>query len=137
MNRYEKAYKGLLFYMLRYKEVIRIVDDSNVFIPNREHRLLACEITSFYEKYENINIADFTAFLGDKKELVEIVNQIFDLPLPEEYINEEIDDYIKVLNEYTVNLEQKRLEELMKESKSDIDKADIAKKIIELKKEWI
>ena len=134
VDRYQKAYQGLLFYMLRYKEVIRIVDESNVFIPSKQHRYVACEIVSFYEKYGQINMADFIAYLGDKKELVDIVNQLFDLPLPEEYIREEIDDYIKVLNEYTINLEIKRLEEVLKNSNSDIDKASIANKIMGLKK---
>jgi DNA primase len=133
-NKYQEAYERLLFYMLRHKEVIRLVDESDVFIPEQEYRYLACEIISFYKKYETISIADFIAYLQDKKELIETLNKIMYLPLPEDYIREEIDDYIKVLNDYTISLEIKRLETLFKSSNSGLDKANIANQIMELKK---
>jgi DNA primase len=133
-NRYQESYERLLFYMLRHKEVIRLFDESDVFIPAQEYRYLACEIVSFYNKYQSIDIADFMAYLEDKKELLNTLSKIMFLPLPEDYVREEIDDYIKVLNEYTVDLEIKRLEELMKNTTSVIDKANIVNKIIQLKK---
>jgi DNA primase len=133
-DRYRESYERLLFYMLRHKEVIRIVDESDVFIPDKEYRYLACEIISYYNKYHNIEIADFITYLEDKKELTNTLNKIMILQLPEEYLREEIDDYIKVLNEYTIDMEIKRLEGLLKTSISDIDKAEIVNKIIELKK---
>ncbi|MDD4643830.1 MAG: DNA primase [Bacilli bacterium] len=133
-SKYEKAYERLLFYMLKYKEVIRLFDDSDVFIPVKEYRYLACEIISFYKKYGDINIADFIAYLGSKKELMEILSQIIMLPLPEEYSREEIDDYIKVLNDYTVEIEIKRLEGVLKECSVDTDRANIANQIMELRK---
>lgn len=133
-NRYQQAYERLLFYMLRHKEVIRLYSESGVFIPAQEYRFLACEILSFYKKYDNIEIADFMAYLEEKKDLNDTLKKVFFLDLPEEYIREEIDDYIKVLNEYTVDLELKRLQTLFKESTSDIDKASIANQIMELRK---
>jgi DNA primase len=133
-NKYQEAYERLLFYMLRHKEVIRLVDESDVFIPSQEYRYLFCEIISFYKKYETISIADFITYLEDKKELLDTLNKVMYLPLPEDYIREEIDDYIKVLNDYTITLEIKRLEEIFKNTNSEIDKANIANQIIELKK---
>lgn len=133
-NRYQKAYERLLFYMLRHKEVVRLFDEGDVFIPAQEYRYLAGEIVSFYKKYQTIDIADFIAYLEDKKELANTLSTIMLLTLPDEYLREEIDDYIKVLNDYTIEMEAKRLEGVFKDSTSDGDKANIGNQIIELRK---
>ncbi|MDD2203557.1 MAG: DNA primase [Bacilli bacterium] len=133
-NKYQKAYESLLFYMLKYKEVIRLFDESNAFIPDKEYRFLACEIMDFYKKFQKIDIADFIAYLGDKKEFINTLSEIIRLPLPENYIREEIDDYIKVLNEYSILMEAQMLTDNFDRSNSDSDKAHIANQILELKK---
>lgn len=133
-NKYQQAYERLLFYMLKHKEIIRLFDESDAFIPNKDYRYLACEMISFYKKYDRIDEADLYAYLGDKKELTDILGTISKLPLPETYEREEIDDYFKLLNEYTVEMEINRLKGLYKETNSQIEKAKIADQMMELKK---
>jgi DNA primase len=132
-SKYQKACERIIFYMLHYKEVIRLFNESSVFIPIQEYRYLACEIVSFYTKYQCISIADFMAYLGDKKELADTLSKVLILPLPETYIGEEIEDYIDVLNACTVEMEIKRLQNVF-QSSSDGDKAHIANQIMELRK---
>lgn len=134
-NKYEKAYERLLFYMLKSKEVIRMFDDRGVFIPVKEYRYLACEIVSFYKKYGDINLANFIAYLGSKKELINVLSKIQMLLLPEEYSREEIDDYIKVLNDYMTEMEIKRLKDAVNDCNADSDKAELADQIMQLRKE--
>lgn len=130
-NKYQLACQNLIFYMLRYKEVIRFFNDSDVFIPVANYRYLACEILTFYKKYGDIVIADFIAYLEDKKELLDVLNKITALDLPEQYHREEIDDYIKTLNDYMIELTKQKLQTEFKNSE---DKVAIANKIMELRK---
>lgn len=134
-NRYQIAYERLLFYMLRHKEVIRLFDENNVFIPAQEYRYLAAEIVSFYKKYQYISIADFIAYLEGDKNLINVLSKINVMALPEEYVREEIEDYIKVLGEYTIEMEKQRLEKLFNESDNKEEKTNVANKIMELRKE--
>ncbi len=130
-NKYQLACQNLIFYMLRYKEVIRFFNESNVFIPVANYRYLACEILTFYKKYGDINIADFIAYLEDKKELLDVLDKIIHLELPEQYHREEIDDYIKTLNDYMIELTKQKLQTEFKNSE---DKVAIANQIMELRK---
>jgi len=134
LNKYEQAEQRMLYYMLHYKEVIKIYKNHNCYFPNQIARYLASEIVQYYDKYKNIEIADYLSYLGDKEELVNLTTKIMALQLPEEYLEDEINDYIKVLDEFTINLELNNLEEQFKKE-TDIElKTEIATKIIEIKK---
>lgn len=132
-NKYEKAEQRLLFYMLKHKEVIRIFENHHCYMNSQSYRYLANEIVYFYKNYDDINIADFIAYLGDKKELVDVTSGIISLDLPETYSYEEINDYINVLNEQTVEIEITRLNQLFKAESNPLSKAEIAKTIADLK----
>ncbi len=135
ISKYQKAYETLLYYMLKYVEVIRAFDEQSVFIPTANYRYLACEIVSFYNKYKSIDIADLIAYLEDKNELVLTLGKINSLDLPETYIKEEIDDYIKLLNDYPIEImEKKKLEKAYQEAITDEEKINIANQILDLKK---
>jgi DNA primase len=133
LNKFQKAEERLLFYMLKHKEVIRIYDNHHCYISSQLYRYLANEIVYFYHKYDHIGIADFIAFLGDKKELVEATGHIINLNLPETYTQDEIMDYIEVLNQQAVEMEIIRLSKLFKSEDDPLHQAEIAKKITELK----
>ena len=69
--------------------------------------------------------------MEDKKELLDVLNKITALDLPEQYHREEIDDYIKTLNDYMIELTKQKLQTEFKNSE---DKVAIANKIMELRK---
>ncbi len=133
LDKYDKAERRLIFYMLRYPEVIKIYEKNKCFFPGQNFRYLVNEIMSYYKKYEQINIADFIAFLGDKEELVAALSLVNVMDISENYTNEEIMDYIYLLNDYNVEQEIKRLTNIFK-SETDCDrKTEIAKEISKLK----
>ncbi|MDD4036394.1 MAG: DNA primase [Bacilli bacterium] len=122
-NKYEKAEQRLLYYMLKSKEIINLYELNVSYLPTAICRVLANEIIYYYKKHGNISTADFITYLGDNKELIELVGDIESLNLKENYSVDEVDDYIKVLKEFNVNSEIERLTDLIK------NEIDISKKV--------
>jgi hypothetical protein len=91
------------------------------------------ELLYFYKKYNRLNIADFIAFLNGKNELIEALSLVDNMNIPENYFIDEIKDYIDLLNNYGVELEIKRLNNLFKSEVDENKKIEIAKKIADLK----
>jgi len=133
LNKYEKAEMRLLYYMLRHEEVIKIFKNNKSYMPTQSYRYLCNEILYYYKKYNNINIADFISFLEDKKDLLEALSKINSITVNENYSSEEINDYINLLNTYSIEREIKRLTNLFKSETDEMKKAEIGKKISELK----
>lgn len=133
LNKYEKAERRLIFYMIRHVEAMRIFERNKCFLPTQSFRYLANEILYFYKKYDNINIADFISYLNGKEELAEALSVVNTMDICENYSNQEIMDYINLLNNYSVEVEIKRLTNLFKSEIDDGKKAEIAKQISDLK----
>lgn len=131
-DKYEKAEEYLLYYMLKHKEIIRIVMDSGVFFSNQTRRFLASEIINYYNQYNTINEADFLSYLMDKKELNDELKKIMVLPLQEECTHEEINDYLQVIHEGLVEKEINRLKKVLKEETDSVKQNEIACQIIDL-----
>ncbi len=133
LDKYDKAERRLIYYMIRYPEVIKIYENNKCFLPTQNFRYLVSEILSYYKKYEEINIADFIAYLGDKQELVDALSTINIMDISENYTHEEIMDYVNLLNDYNVEKEIKRLTNLFKSEIDSDRKTEIAKEISKLK----
>ena len=132
-NKYEKAERRLIFYMIRYPEVIRIYENNKCNFPTKEFRFLASEIIYYYNKHNCLNIADFLSYLNDKEELLEAFKKIDTLNINENYCYEEIMDYINLLNDYSIKERIKILTKEFKKENDFIKKTEIAKEISELK----
>lgn len=133
LDKYQKAERQLLYYMLKSKEVIKRYEDDVSYLPTINGRVLANEIIAYTNKYGHINIADFITYLGDKQELIKLVSEIEMFNLKEEYTIDEINDYIKTLNEFSVINEIERLKNLMKNELDIMKKAKYAETIRRLK----
>ena len=133
LNKYEKSERELIFYMIRYPEVIRIYENNKCYFPTKEFRYLANEIVHYYDKHDKLVIADFLSYLSDKKELLDAFNVIDVMDISDNYTHEQIMDYIDKLNEYSIN---EQIKKLMNEFKKETDsnkKIEIANEIQELK----
>ena len=133
LDKYQKAERRLLFYMIRYKEVVKIFKNNRCYIPTQEFRYLANEIVHYYDKYDKLEVADFLSYLSDKEELLKAFNEIDVMDIPINYSFDEIMDYINVINNYSVN---KEIDKLYNEFKKETDrekKIEIAEKISKLK----
>ena len=96
------------------------------------YRILAREIIDYYFKYGNINIADFTSYI-EESNIKPIFKEIIGLDLDMNVSNTTILEYLKVINDYNVSLEIKRLENLMKDKIDPLEQAKIGNQILKLK----
>lgn len=133
LNKYEKAERRLIFYMIRYPEVIRIYEKNKCYIPTKEFRYLANEIIHYFNKQKSLLIADFLSYLSDKKELLDAFNLIDTMDISENYSYEEIMDYINILNKYNIEEQIKKLTNDFKKETDEIKKIEIFKEISNLK----
>ena len=133
-DKYDKAESALIYYMLKSPEVITMYNKKVTYIPNKEYRLLAREISSFYKNFGFINEADFIDYIECDPELMETISKINKQNSKETYTLEEIEDYINVIRDYNVKEEIKRLTNKMKTLTDPLDKAKIAEEIVGLKK---
>lgn len=131
-TKYEKAEKALLYYMLRDEGAIRIYEEEVTFMPTKEYRNLAREIDLFYNNYHHMELADFMTYISGKEKMEEALSTIVSLPLKEEAQKEELRDYARVIREYTVKNEIKRLQKEMAGASLE-EKTRLATRIVELR----
>lgn len=133
-NKYELASKCLIHYMLKDKKAIKIYNNAKIFIPDEKYRLLAREISSFYLNNGFINIADLMNSFIDDADMINLIGEIETIDLSDNYDEEKINDYIKVLRDYSVNNEIKKLENQLHVTNNRDEKLMLAQKLLDLKK---
>lgn len=134
INKYIKAEQNLLYYMLDNEEVVKMYKKNVTYMPTDRYRVLAREISYFYKQNGYINLADMMTFVTDDDNLTKTINEIISLDLKDSYNVEEINDYINIIREFNIKKETNRLKELIKTEIDPIKKAEIAQKIVEIKK---
>ena len=119
-NGFLKAMESLIYYSLNYPKVITIIDNSNVYIPNTNVRLLLNEIIAYYNRFGDINEADFYTYLSnmEKEDLIKELKKVLkdDYPILDNDI--QINDSLLAIKRYNIALEIKKLE---KEIKEEVD----------------
>ena len=124
-------FKYISEFMLKFKSF------CNSYFINSYYRNLAAEISYYYHEYGEIVIADFYTYLNDKKELLEVFNEIQKLDLENNISNVTIMEYVKVINDYNIKEEIKRLENEMKKETDEEEKIKYLERIRKLKiGEW-
>ncbi len=133
-NQYELASRNLICYMLKDEDVIKRVEKEVTFFPNDLIRTLANEIIFYYHKYGVLKVADFISYIANNEEELKLFNEILSIDnLAAEYSNEEIDDYIKVINSYPVKKKESELKEKLKKETDPLKQAKILSEIMSLK----
>ena len=133
IDKYEKTLQILIYYMLTRKGTITLVENSNVYFPIDLYRKLYLEISDYYNKYGIINIADFSTYLEEKREFKDIFKEIINLDLDNNVSDLIILDYLKVIDNYNMSLEIKRLENLIMNEVDPLEQAKISNQIRKLK----
>lgn len=112
LNKYGQATNNLLYYMAVAPEIIDYVEKKVLMIVDDKKRRLFNEIIYYYHKYGDLIIADFISYLNTKTDVFDDFNEILNMNLKKEYINEEINDYIKCVNDWykESKIEKLRLE---------------------------
>ena len=135
-TKYDVAQRSLIFYMLNSSNIIKKYIKKLVFLPNDNYRTLANKIRYFYEEHENkFDVADFYTYISqnNNNEIIKTLDDILNMNLNQEYKDEEIEDYFKVINDYNIKKQQNRIQD---ELGQDIDislKKEKLKKLVELK----
>ena len=130
INQYDNASISLIYYMLRDSKIISLVEHNITYFPNTEIRALSNEIISYYHKYKTINIADFISYISDKESEMKLFNNIMNLQLKDNYLEEEIDDYIKVVNSYPIKKKNEELKSKIKNEKDPIEQAKLLNELL-------
>ncbi len=99
-NKYGQATNNLLYYMVISPDVINLSEKKVIMIMDDKKRRLFNEIIAYYHRYGGIILADFITYLNTKTDVADSFQEIISLNLKKEYTKEEIDDYIKCVNEY-------------------------------------
>lgn len=133
-TKYDEAIEYILYFMMNSVVYIRMFKKKLGFIPLVKYRDLCNDILCYYELNKTINLADFISFIGGREDKLKLVNEIVN-NTNEELMNEkEMENFIKIVDEYIVKA---KIEELKKQMKDELDinnKMIIADKITKLKK---
>ena len=132
-DRYGSASRNLLYYMIKDQNIINKVETQITYFPDDTIRILSNEIIYYYHKYGIFNIADFISYISDKEDILKIFNEIINMDIKEKYTEEEINDYIMVINAYPINKKTEELNRKLKEEKDPIKQASILTEILSLK----
>ena len=129
LSMYDKAVYGMIYAIIINKKYLKLFQEESLYFINQKPRYLLTEIEYYYKKYGNIEIADFYTYLIDKKELLDLYNNIISYMDNNNITDEAVNDFIKVIKSYNVKQEIKRLNELMEKETDDLEKSKKANKI--------
>ena len=132
-DKYEKAFEQIIYFMLNNDWIITQVEKERLIFPTEVMRSMCSEIIYYYKKNGSINIADFITYLNGKDSLIEFLNEILSCNYLETTDKDELFRYFKVIREYSINEEIKRLTNLMKKEIDPIEQAKIVERIRKLK----
>lgn len=134
-NKYDISEIRILYLMLKYDDVILYFENTLGYLINPKRSKLAYKILEFKNDNGYFNQFDFENSILENKELNETLDEVIKYHNNPEYTNEELEDYINTVKEYSV---KKQIEKLKQEMKDTLDinkKIEIAKKIENINKE--
>ena len=131
LNKFQKAERSLLHYMLLDKQVCLQYETKLGFMTKEQYRVIANYIVDYYRKHQEIEIANFISNINNQ-EITKIVLDIYSDNLPKEYNDYAISDYIDTIINYTKKLRKEELVEQLNKEQDPIKQAAIAQKIMEL-----
>ena len=134
MTKYEKAEIYLVNYMMKSNDVVKLCIKKLSNLPTKCYRDLERLIITYYKEYGYINEVDFLSYILDKDEsYMETLKKINKEKVKENFTLDEINDYIKVILDYNMEVERERLQKLMEATDDMIKKQEIGQKLVELK----
>jgi len=136
LDKYIIAQKKLLFYMIKSEKVLNMVKNKVLFFPNDEYRHLANELIYYFDLYGIIKEADFISYVSLDEELKNTFLEIIDISYDNDYKEEEIEDYINVLNGYNKKMKVEKLEKKLNEEEDPLKQAEILKDIMYIRGEF-
>lgn len=134
LNKYDIAEECIILFMLENPKYIKMYENSLLYLPTKELRNIANDISYYYKLNKEINIADFITFISLKEDKLKKLQSIIANNLNLQYSDEEMNTYLELIRQCIYN---KELESLKAQMKTELDKnkkIEIAKRITEIKK---
>lgn len=132
-DKYGQATDNLLYYMIVSGQVVEMAETKVSMIMDNKKRRLYNEIIYYYHKYGELVIADFITYLTMKTDVADTFENIIGKNLKYEYTIEEIEDYIKCINEcYKRSIIDKLKLDLSREP-DPMKQANILKEIMKIR----
>ena len=128
LDKYDKASLVILGYMLNSYDATKKYEKKLNYLPSLNARCLANEIIYYYKMNGSLVLADFLTTLNDKSELRELCSLVFKYEIDDPNL-EYFDDYIKVIEDYSVKEEISKLKSQLKDEVDPVKQAKIAEKI--------
>ena len=132
-TKYEKATNYIIYRMIHDNSMISYYYNNLYYLPFELHKRLANEIVLFYKEYNSFNLNDFIIYLSDKKDLINLVIEIDDINYSEEELNDDIENYFKVIKQYLYEERINKLKNDLKNETNEIKRKEIAQKIVDIK----
>ena len=132
-NRYGQAECYLIYYMLKDEKVINMVEKRVGYFPDKNIRELSNEIIYYFHKYCIINVADFISYISSRNEILNTLKEILAMNIKEDFLIDEIEDYIFVINEYHKEVKINDLNKKLKEEKDPLKQAKISLEIMKIR----
>ena len=132
-NRYVQAECYLIYYMLKDDRVINMVENRVGYFPDKNIRELSNEIIYYFHKYGIINVADFISYISSRNEILNTLKEILAMNIKEDFLIDEIEDYIFVINEYHKEVKINDLNKKLEEEKDPLKQAKISLEIMKIR----
>ena len=132
-DKYRKALEQIIYFMLNNDWIITQVEKEHLIFPEEVMRTTCNEIIYYYKTYGTINVADFYTYVQEKENILLFLNDILAENYNETTDKEELFLYFKVVQEYSMKQEIKRLTNLMKKEVDPLEQAKIVERIRKLR----
>lgn len=134
-NKYDLSEIRILYLMLNYEEIINVFENRLGSLINDDRSMLAYKIMEFRNDYGYFSYSDFIDYIKDDEKLINVLNEVNMCYNKETYCDEELDDYINTIKEYSVKMLKKKYERQMNETLDINKKIELLKKIENINKE--
>ena len=119
--------------MIVSPDVIDYSENRVSMIMDNKKRRLFNEIIYYYHKYGELVIADFITYLTIKTDVADTFHEIINQNLKNTYTSEEIDDYIKCVNDYYKKSIIDKLKLDLSKEPDPMKQANILKEIMKIR----
>ncbi|MCR5307476.1 MAG: toprim domain-containing protein, partial [bacterium] len=132
---YFKAMESLIYYALNYPCAITLIDNSNVYIPDKDIRIILNEIIAYYNKYGKISEADFYTYLdqSENKDLQVVLKKVLSNDYPTIVNDNQVNECLIAIKNYNIALEIKKLEKKIKEEVDITRQMELMDEILKLR----
>ncbi len=134
LDKYQTAERNILMQMINNKKAASIYRDELGYFFDKTNKIIANYILNFYENNKDVSVSSLISRISDK----EIIDRLTELELsnlPGEFNSKELSENIRIVKNKSIEFKIENLMNQLKNSDNEIEKANVLKEIIKLKKE--